>query len=351
MPIYAKLETTALTDAKLLAAGIIAFGVWAKGLLYSVEHLTDGLVPDGAIPLLCIGVPDPQAAIDALVIHGLWHRVEGGYTVGAEKWAKHQTTKDAVEKDRERIRERVAKSRAKRAGNGDVTNDAGETPKECNGDVTRYETVSNAVVTVPEHRTQNTEHRTNPPNPLGGDGGAPPERAKRGKPQASEIDREFEAFREAYPKRSGGYAWPEARARFGKLRGGGVSLEALVEGVSRYRAFLDAVNKLGTEYVLQPPTFLGQKRAWEDDWEIPADAPNRPKQASTDPPPTYRVAEEPEPVDGFPNPLGGSRPTDRLRRDGPMKMGGDSDDTDAERRAMIHAQIAEEARGQIGMGR
>jgi len=336
MRYYAKLETTALTDGKILAAGPLAFAVWAKGLLYSKEHLTDGFVPDGAIPLLGIGVPDLPSVVDALVVHGLWERVDGGYTVGSERWARHQTTKDDVEKSREAARERQARSRAGRRRHADVTPE--DQPKteashasvtrdtgESHADVTEVSQPGHAEVTEPENR--DTEKEISPKPPAGA------VTRKRGSPPASDLDREFDEFKAVFPRRLGDAKAAKGRERFGKLRAAGVDLDRLLEGAKRYAAFCDATAKTRTEFVQQIPTWLNG-RGWELDWEIPDDAPNRPKQVSTGPEPVYRVAEgqaeEPPP------------PAEREGRQGLRHASGNGL-TESDKRKLIQAQI-EQAR-------
>jgi len=56
MILYIKLDTNAISDHKVIAAGPEGFAVFIKGLLYSKLHLTDGFVPQSALPLLALGV-------------------------------------------------------------------------------------------------------------------------------------------------------------------------------------------------------------------------------------------------------------------------------------------------------
>ena len=114
MNLYIRLQTQVLTDAKILAAGPEATLLWIKGLLYAKEHLTDGFVPVGVLPLIGIGLTDVKKCSQTLVECGLWHEIDGGYTVGIDRWGRHQTTKSQVEESRESARDRQAKSRANR---------------------------------------------------------------------------------------------------------------------------------------------------------------------------------------------------------------------------------------------
>lgn len=114
MSLYVKIGTQALTDAKFFSAGPEAGFVWLRGLLYAKEHLTDGFIPSGALPLVCIGVSDMAAVCARLVGCGLWEECDGGYTVGADRWARHQTTKEEVDSRRLLAAERQRKSRERK---------------------------------------------------------------------------------------------------------------------------------------------------------------------------------------------------------------------------------------------
>lgn len=121
--LYARLSCDALTDAKLLAVGPDGFTLWAKGLLYAKQHLTDGEIDENALELCGIGVRNVRKVAAKLVQVGLWKRTENGYSVGAEKWAKHQTTKAEVESERAASRERQRRYREqKEAARNGVTN-------------------------------------------------------------------------------------------------------------------------------------------------------------------------------------------------------------------------------------
>jgi hypothetical protein len=85
--------------------------------MYSKDHLTDGFVPDDALPLIGMGIPKLTALVSKMVEKDLWVRVDGGYTVTLRRWEKHQTTKEKVEENREaaRIRKENERNRKKAA--------------------------------------------------------------------------------------------------------------------------------------------------------------------------------------------------------------------------------------------
>lgn len=126
--IYLRLDTKALTNGKLLAAGPLGFALYVKGLLYSKEHMLDGLVPKNAISLLTLGMDDADTIIAALVAHGLWVPCDEGWTVGADRWAEFQQTSAQVKQSREAAAERKRKSRGQ--------------SQECHSDVTRDQSVT-----------------------------------------------------------------------------------------------------------------------------------------------------------------------------------------------------------------
>ncbi len=98
---YVKLYNSSWADRKLLAAGCEGYTLWSKGLSYSNTYLLDGFVPEESIPLIAQGIEKPEVVVARLIKLGLWHKVEGGYSIGAEKWSQYQTTKDSIQKKRE----------------------------------------------------------------------------------------------------------------------------------------------------------------------------------------------------------------------------------------------------------
>lgn len=112
MSIYVKIVCEALTDAKLLAAGPNGFWLWCRGLLYAKQHLTDGVIPDAAMPLVAFGITDPQTEATKLVTLKLWESCEGGHRVPQKTWAKYQTTAADVEATREKRRQAGKKGAA-----------------------------------------------------------------------------------------------------------------------------------------------------------------------------------------------------------------------------------------------
>ena len=73
------------------------------------------------------------------------------------------------------------------------------------------------------------------------------------------------AFREVYPRRSGGQRWPQADLNFAALVKRGIDPEVLVEKAGDYRAYC-MLGNIAPQYVMQAATFLGRGGGWEEDW-------------------------------------------------------------------------------------
>lgn len=82
-----------------------ALALWVKAGAWCASHLTDGFVPDKVLPLL--GAKQP--AVNDLLRHGLWLKVDGGYQF--HDWLDWQRSREQVEADREKARSRQRKSR------------------------------------------------------------------------------------------------------------------------------------------------------------------------------------------------------------------------------------------------
>lgn len=81
---------------------------------------------------------------------------------------------------------------------------------------------------------------------------------------------DFEGAWQAYPKRSGANnksaAW---KAWCARLKAG-VASEAMMAGVHRYAAYVQATGKAGTEYVKQAATFFGPDHHFDEAWDAPS---------------------------------------------------------------------------------
>ena len=85
------------------------------------------------------------------------------------------------------------------------------------------------------------------------------------KKKTPSLDFWIYAFREVYPKRSGGQRWPQADLNFAALVKRGVGPEKLVEAAGNYRAYCYLGN-INPQYIMQAATFLGRGGGWQEDW-------------------------------------------------------------------------------------
>jgi hypothetical protein len=76
---YVVLESSVRTHRKMLKAGPAACWLWACGLGYCQEGMTDGHIPEAAVDFL--GVRDARPLAVVLEQVGLWDRVDDGWQV------------------------------------------------------------------------------------------------------------------------------------------------------------------------------------------------------------------------------------------------------------------------------
>lgn len=105
-----------------------------------------------------------------------------------------------------------------------------------------------------------------------------------GKAARQEYPADFEAAWALYPARYGGNPKKESFKHWNARRREGVSAEDMLAGVERYAAYCAAAGKVGTEFVMQGPTFFGTSKRYAEQWSTVrpnATVPNRANQAST----------------------------------------------------------------------
>lgn len=81
---------------------------------------------------------------------------------------------------------------------------------------------------------------------------------------------EFECQWALYPKRIGGNPKKPAFLAWQARVNDGASLEELGAAVERYAAYIRAIGKEGTEFVLMAQTFFGPNERWKEDFTPPA---------------------------------------------------------------------------------
>jgi hypothetical protein len=84
-----KVDDSFHAHPKVLATDADAIGLWVVAGAWSSAHLTEGFVPDHALPRL---LPGSVALARKLVTAGLWRRVRGGHQF--HDWTEYQPTKE-----------------------------------------------------------------------------------------------------------------------------------------------------------------------------------------------------------------------------------------------------------------
>lgn len=86
-----------------------ATSLWVRAGSYSCQHLTDGFIADGLLPVLGSG-----EAAGELVESGLWSRVPGGFQF--HDWSEYQESSEDVKRRREAARDRKRRQRRAQSG-------------------------------------------------------------------------------------------------------------------------------------------------------------------------------------------------------------------------------------------
>lgn len=110
-----KVDDSFHSHPKVLAASPAALGLWVVAGSWSGANLSDGFVPDHALPRL---LPDAASLARELVAAGLWKRIRGGYRF--HDWSDFNPESTTVQADRAAARDRMRAVRARRKG---ATND------------------------------------------------------------------------------------------------------------------------------------------------------------------------------------------------------------------------------------
>lgn len=188
--------------------------------------------------------PDAESGIKAHEGRRI-ERVDGGWIV-----MNAGTYRDVVTRaERQRMnRERVARFRAKKAGNA-----------VCNAPVMQSESDTDAVSESKKNTLARKSRRVSKPDP------------------------QFDEIRAAYPKRAGGDRLQGALSAYRARLREGATHEMILNGVRRYAAFCEATDKVGTPYVQQLATFLGTNRSYLELWNPPpkAETPAERRQRET----------------------------------------------------------------------
>src|SRR5260221_521493 len=112
---WVALDDQFFSHPKTLRAGRDARDVFLVAVGYCGQHLTDGLIPAGALPMigsLAIGGDATECAVK-LVAVGLWEETDGGWQV--HDYLEYQQSKSQVDHRKEKAAERQTNFRVRRA--------------------------------------------------------------------------------------------------------------------------------------------------------------------------------------------------------------------------------------------
>lgn len=106
---------------KRIEAGFTSNWVWISSVDYCVLHMTDGFLPDAAVPGLMVGLPNRTrgAVLKALLDTNSWERRPDGYLVHG--FDEHQDSREDVERVRAAGRQRARAWRDRQANNAERT--------------------------------------------------------------------------------------------------------------------------------------------------------------------------------------------------------------------------------------
>lgn len=245
---WARIDDKANGHEKLLALSNEAFRLWVCGLIYCQANLTDGVIPEYALPTF--GVRTKRIGAVALELtqpfkpgrNPLWHPVEGGFQVH-----------DYMDWNERRVDVLAARAKAKdrankwRGSNGirNGVRDASQEPFcDWGGDApeTPFPKSSTTTSTTTPHKEREGED----PNPS-----------------------PFEQFWAAYPKKVGK---GDAKRKFAAI-GAGV-LPQILAAIA-WQSKTPQWTKDGGKFIPHPATWLHQHR-WEDE---PFQAPDATQEA------------------------------------------------------------------------
>ena len=227
---WIKIDDTLPNNPKILPLSDGAFRLYIEGLCYANQYLTDGFLADPVLIRL-----DPNNNRRELVDACLWIECLDGMQIN--DYTEHQTAKSEVEKKREQNKERSSRYRSR---------------------------VSNAEVTHPEYRIQNTDT------------------------EVTTSSNKFDEFWVVYPRKVGKQDAQRAYTRALKI----ATSEEIFEGAKRYASDPNRVD----QFTAHPATWLN-RGSWADQ-PLPLRTPqNGSRAVITTPtivPPRYTAEEQPQ---------------------------------------------------------
>ena len=226
---WIKIDDTLPNNPKILPLSDGAFRLYIEGLCYANQYLTDGFLTEAVLRRLDSG--DHRKELTEAC---LWIECLDGMQIN--DYTEHQTSKADVEEKRKQSRDRV----------------------------TRYREKSNADVTQPEYRIQNTET------------------------EVTTSSNKFDEFWSIYPRKVGKRDAENAYKRALKL----ATPEEILEGAKRYATDPNRVD----QFTAHPATWLN-RGSWADQALPPRTPQNGARAVITTPtavPPRYTSHEAPQ---------------------------------------------------------
>lgn len=263
---WVKVDDGYFRHPKIVRAGKDARDLDLAGMCYASANLTDGFIPNEALPHLAAeaGVRQPARLVAKLLEVVRWELGDGGHWV--HDYLDYNPSREETLAARRANAERVASWRAGKKGGNAPSNDVSNAVTNGVGNASphapspsRTPKASSPLEHPAERQTSEAEH-------------TPPGERALALRDTSEAD--FEAWWKAYPRREGKHA---AKLSYEKRRKAGRSAESLLRAATHYA---ERFEREGGElrYVKHPATFLNQlcDEEWEHGPPVPIEAPRRP---------------------------------------------------------------------------
>lgn len=97
--LYVKLDAEYASDDKLIAAGPLAELLYIRGLAFCKRQMVDGIIKTNQLAAVALGIPSAARHAAALVEHGAWAPIDGGWLIAA--WLKRNKSAAEIADDRE----------------------------------------------------------------------------------------------------------------------------------------------------------------------------------------------------------------------------------------------------------
>lgn len=115
---YVPLDMHYLRDEKIRRAGPDAELLFLRSLAHCKASQTDGRIADYDLDVVGVGLKALPARVSALIHHGLWQEVKGGWVIPS--WPKWNLTQTEVETARQAKRDAAILTNHKRYHRTDV---------------------------------------------------------------------------------------------------------------------------------------------------------------------------------------------------------------------------------------